>query len=178
MLNDETFSLFSLFFLQNLKKITGISLAFAGIVWYSQLKMAEAAAASSAVGEFFFDIEGYEKRESGKKTHSRPPFKNKNTLQAPAAPRPRGKESAAQRPSRSRASPRRPPRLWAWSASGRTRGLDEEDEDEFFFFFFFFFGAFFLFFRFPFFPVPSIVFYFPGFELRLCKLKRTTFFII
>ena len=27
-------------------------MAFAGIVWYSQLKMAEAAAASSAVGEF------------------------------------------------------------------------------------------------------------------------------
>ena len=33
---------------------TGISMAFVGIVWYSQLKMAEAAAASSAVGEFFF----------------------------------------------------------------------------------------------------------------------------
>ena len=29
-------------------------MAFVGIVWYSQLKMAEAAAASSAVGEFFF----------------------------------------------------------------------------------------------------------------------------
>ena len=59
---------------------TGISIAFAGIVWYSQLKMAEAAAASSAVGEFFcFSIMKVEKTESGrrrrrKNSHARPLF--------------------------------------------------------------------------------------------------------
>lgn len=48
------------------KKLAGISLAMGGIVWYSQLKMAEAAAASSAVGSG--GAESARERERGSET--------------------------------------------------------------------------------------------------------------
>ena len=142
----------------------------------------------------FFAFEGFEKRE-GKKTNSSTSlfflffflffffffffFFFKNTpFQAPAAPRPRARESAAPKPSRSRTSPRHLPSRWAWSASGRTRGLEKRRgrrerrrvliSSSALLFIFIFFVLSVL-------PVPSC-FDLPGFELRLCKLKRTIFF--
>lgn len=63
------------------KKLAGISLAMAGIVWYSQLKMAEAAAASSAVGSG--GSETARERERGSETiplTNKPPAASPKTV--------------------------------------------------------------------------------------------------